>query len=392
MSNLSCCCANLSREESTDELWLLEGENRTAGIIIAVVLCVYILVGVPANVFIIVSVVKHKLYQQPGFLPLLNLAITDLLICMVVMLMNTVSGIAGTFPFGSSDQVRCQFCKLTSVVVIAVYYSSIFSVTLVSMDRFVFIKWPLRYEVVVTASKMVLALVFIWLLSIVISLPPLFGFGQFYFSKIVATCTVDFGRSGGYLLFVVVITLIPVCILIVTNVWLVVIVQRQLRQVYRLYKSCTSEAQKQQFTSELNSKIKSKRNRKELNLIRVFVTIFFANVFTLLPVIALSIASVFVGIANVGLGYAVFSHLVWVAQFVLHPLLEMSIVSEIKQPLLRAWHKCGPSLPEASGPSSSGDHVPQGEQVPRSGKRCCCRCGFLKLWVVAVLPQSTVAT
>lgn len=380
-SNLTCSTGNLSRHALTEDLWTLEDELRTSGLVVAVVLIFYVLIGVPSNFFIIASIAKHKLYQQPAFIPLLSLASTDLLICIVTLPINIMSGIAGKFPLGGSDHARCQICQLGSVFTILLYVS-IFSVTLISVDRFIFIRFPLRYETYVTVRGMVLAIVVAWLISIVVGILPAFKFGQLYFSPYIATCTINFSESKYFVLLLVLVVTVPISVLLVTNLWVLCIVQKHLRRIYALYRSCSSDDHKQQLYRKLNGCIRSERNRKQLNIIHAFGAIFFANIFTWLPLIGLFAASATVGLDAVPVGYAAFAYLVCVSQSVLHPLLQISAVSEIKQPILKLWRRCsGSTAPEEATP-----HKDCGR------KHGLCGCGLFGTCSAAMLPEFTGGT
>ena len=53
MDNTSCSdLSNLSHELITEENWLLEGQYRVNGLVIAVVLVCFVLIGVPFNIYI----------------------------------------------------------------------------------------------------------------------------------------------------------------------------------------------------------------------------------------------------------------------------------------------------------------------------------------------------
>ena len=334
MSNLSCSSSNLSRDSVTEDLWVLEGGLRISGLYTAVFLIIFVLIGVPANVFIIASVIKHKLYRQPAFTPLLNLSLTDLLMCVLMLPLTIVSGVAGDFPLGSSDYIRCQVCQ-SGIAILILLYVSIYSVMLISVDRFIFIKYPLRYEKLVTVKRMFVAVFLTWLVCVGVSILPVFGFGRMYFSPFIATCIINFTESEPFLILLVILALVPISVLLLTDMWILCIVQRHLRQIYVLYRSCSDDAQKQQLARELNRKIKSAHNRKQLNSVRVFGAIFFANVFTWLPVIGLSFASVVVGIDGVPANYTACAYVMLMSQFVLHPIVMISLVSEVYRPILK---------------------------------------------------------
>ena len=78
-------------------------------IVVAVFQLIFLVVGIPSNILVIAAILKNKLLSHPTHLLLLNLAVSDILVCVLVMPFNIVTALAGRFIIGSSDYVRCQF-------------------------------------------------------------------------------------------------------------------------------------------------------------------------------------------------------------------------------------------------------------------------------------------
>ena len=108
---------------------------------------------------------------------LLSLATADLLICIIVLPITIITGIADDFVFGGSDYVRCQVCQMGLLFHIF-SIASMYTVALMSVDRFLYIWKPLRYKNYVIGRPFIAAA---WLLSIAVSVTPLFGFGAIIF-------------------------------------------------------------------------------------------------------------------------------------------------------------------------------------------------------------------
>ena len=80
---------------------------------------------------------------------ILNLAVSNLLTCALIFPFTIITGIAGEFIYGASDHVRCQICQL-GVVYLVLTFVSLNSLALISVDRFLYIKKPLHYNMMVT--------------------------------------------------------------------------------------------------------------------------------------------------------------------------------------------------------------------------------------------------
>ena len=110
-------CANASRNNVTDTAWRLEGENRASGLVSAVLLILLLLIGLPWNLLVIVTIVKQGLYRQPTTILLLNLALSDILMLLLIVTLNTVTGLTGEFLYGTVTMLDVVFVKvITSLV------------------------------------------------------------------------------------------------------------------------------------------------------------------------------------------------------------------------------------------------------------------------------------
>ena len=158
---LQLVCSNFSQDVLTPHLWLA-GEFRPAALSLGIVLCLFVGIGVPWNLIVICIIVKKRLFKQPAILLLFNLAVTDFLFCAVVMPINLVTAIAGEFIFGSSDYARCQACQMAGIVLDVVLLMSVYSIALLSLDRFLYVRKPLDYESIVTLKRVIAILVVCW--------------------------------------------------------------------------------------------------------------------------------------------------------------------------------------------------------------------------------------
>ena len=92
----------------------------------------FVLIGLPANAVIIVSTLRKSRKDITRIL-LLNLAVSDFLVCLLVMPFTVVAGFAGGFIFGNSDYIRCQVCQ-TGVIFMILTILSVNILGLISVD------------------------------------------------------------------------------------------------------------------------------------------------------------------------------------------------------------------------------------------------------------------
>lgn len=291
------------------------------------------LTGVPLNLYVICKILWKRLFTQPTYLLLLNLAVADLLACLVSLPFNIASGFVGHFSFGNSDYIRCQVCKISAFFVLLTNLS-FFNLALISLDRFAFFKIPLRYNVIITAKKTALALLGIWVLSTALVIPHLFGYGDVSFSTscgFIFTAPNHIKRSIVSLIVSSIVFSAVMLVLIITNVWIVCIALKQIK--------ATSKAENIQLQpisdeAQTNEQLKGKKAKekklakKQFKLFKVFGGILLVDIITLLPAIALVIALVFT--TSVPTGFWLFVLICIMSQVTFHPLVEAFLTPKLR--------------------------------------------------------------
>ena len=379
-----CYASNVSSESITAAEWssaVLGERNRVNGVIMAVVLTIFLVIGAFLNLAVIVSIVKKKLFSKPTFLLLLNLSVTDFFFCAIVMPFDIVTGFAGEFVFGSSDLVRCRVCKV-GVIITILAFLSLHSVALISVDRLLFIKKPLRYHKIVTIERIVVIMVLTWCACIGISLPPLFGFGQINYIQKLFHCGLDLTSHNLYVILLVGEALVQLLALVISSLWVALIAQKHLKQIYR-----TGD---QQEIANQHRVAKKQILKRQFHLIRVFGAIIIANILTWIPIMALAVGATIVD--DIPIEYIVFSYLCFLFQPVVHPLLEASLISEIEFPFLKRLRPCRKSRLHEEETCSWRCGLEVGFNGLRVGcvdRDCVCRvCGLLDACSVAALTNT----
>ena len=419
----SCYRVDPSADSINDSAWTYTSQPdseqfRINGFVLASFLTIILLVGTILNVLVAAIICRKHLYTQPTFLLLLNLSVTDLLLCVLVMPFHIITGFSGEFVFGNSDLIRCRVCKIAMVLTVLIA-QSLYSVSLLSFDRFLFITKPLRYHQFVRIKTIVPAIFLTWLISISIGLPPLFEVGQINYSQALFHCTLDIHEETVYTLILVFAALPPLTVIIVFTIWVACIAQNQLRKVYKTQLSFTSAAEKLDSTMRtVYKRTKKRRSQLQFHLVRVFGAIIVINIVTWLPMLGWICAAAATSKQDIPLFFKSMAYISFLTQPALHPILEASLISEIKEPLKRVFGGvvscvrcevcgCGGGGGEVSPtPSPSSDSagrrrrcvqcdcgvVVNGVRVGRVGGAWACSvCGVLDLCSVLVLPPTDEA-
>ena len=333
----SCYEVNVSSDSINETAWTYTSQTslkqyRINGYLLASIMSLFLLLGTSFNLVVTAIIVKKRLYTQPTFILLLNLSVTDFFLCVLVMPFHVVTGFSGEFIFGGSDYVRCKVCKIAVIVPILIS-QSLYSVSLLSIDRFIFIKKPLHYHRIVTLKSVIPAIITTWLISITISVPPLFGIGQINYSQALFHCTLDIHEAKVYTLFLVAAALPPLTAIITSSLWVACIAQKHLRSVYKTQLSIIKNSEKQEFLQAIYKRAQRKKSKLQFHLVRVFGAIIVVNVITWMPMLSWICAAAAINKQDIPLFYKSMTYLFFLLQPLLHPALEASLISDIKQPL-----------------------------------------------------------
>lgn len=70
------------------------------------------------------------------------------------------------------------FCDIWAAVDVLCCTASIMSLCVISIDRYIGVRYPLQYPMIVTEKRALLAMLGVWILAFVISIGPLLGWKQ----------------------------------------------------------------------------------------------------------------------------------------------------------------------------------------------------------------------
>ena len=136
--------------------------------LITTVLGAIILFTICGNCLVILSVcLDRKLRKTPNIL-IINLAVADLCVALLVMPFATANQIAGRWIFGR------ELCNLYVSFDMLACTASIATLCVISLDRYLVITRPLRYAPKRKPKLMLMFIAIVWFTSILISTSPLF--------------------------------------------------------------------------------------------------------------------------------------------------------------------------------------------------------------------------
>lgn len=337
-TNFSCFNDSLSVDSFTENVWSLEPivSSDQATLIFVTIMCfVFIILGIPWNLTVFFIVLKKKIYtEEAAVVLLLNLVLTNLFLSIYIIPFNLVPGITREFRFGDSDVIRCKVCQ-TGMIFSTLLLVILNNFALLSVDRLIYIKLAIYYYRLVNPGKMVIGVLVIWMASILIALPPVFGFGELFFSTAVGICTIKFSGFGRYtkniyyLAVILIAILIPLLVLIGTNSWVIFIAQKHIRRVY-----ADTKASKKQFRKSFYQDIIKRHNTIQTNFITIYAGIFITFIITWTPILI----RILIGLVDEDLEFTSpvrimgsLAYITLLSQIVVYPTLMAILMPEVRR-------------------------------------------------------------
>ncbi|XP_056135127.1 leukotriene B4 receptor 1 [Lampris incognitus] len=139
-------------------------EGFAGGTVVAcVILGLSFLVGAPGNLLVIWTILKHVKKRSHTVVIILHLAAADLLVLITLPLW--IYSLAQSWVFGETS------CKAITFVINACMYSSVFLITLMSVERFVAVRHPFVSAEWRRKQALNKVLLVLWVVSFLFSVP-----------------------------------------------------------------------------------------------------------------------------------------------------------------------------------------------------------------------------
>ena len=174
-----------------------DAETVTVGtgeaLLFVVFTSICIVTTIVGNILVILSVFTYKpLRNVPNFF-IVSLAVADLAVAICVMPYHIANYILGRWVFGTI------FCNLWLTFDVLTCTASILNLCAIAIDRYYAIHNPLFYAQKRTVNRVLVCIGIVWLVSGLISIPPLVGWnnssGQGLYDATTGVCTLTDERS-----------------------------------------------------------------------------------------------------------------------------------------------------------------------------------------------------
>ncbi|XP_041427552.1 G-protein coupled receptor 161 [Xenopus laevis] len=168
------------------------GPTKVAESIAIIIIDILICLG---NLVIVVTLYKRSYLLSLSNKFVFSLTLSNLLLSMLVLPFVVVSSILREWIFG------VVWCNFSALLYMLISSASMLTLGIIAIDRYYAVLYPMVYPMKITGNRAVLALVYVWLHSLIGCLPPLFGWSTLEFDHFKWMCVAAWHKEAGYTAF-----------------------------------------------------------------------------------------------------------------------------------------------------------------------------------------------
>lgn len=223
-------CASEVEELHGSVLGLQLAVPEWEALLTALVLSVIIVLTIIGNILVILSVFTYKPLRIVQNFFIVSLAVADLTVALLVLPFNVAYSILGRWEFG------IHLCKLWLTCDVLCCTSSILNLCAIALDRYWAITDPINYAQKRTVGRVLLLISGVWLLSLLISSPPLIGWNDWP-DEFTSATPCELTSQRGYVIYSSLGSFfIPLAIMTIVYIEIFVATRRRLRERARANK------------------------------------------------------------------------------------------------------------------------------------------------------------
>ena len=178
------------------------------------------------NISVLSVISKYRnLRSTPNYF-IANLVVSDLLYAIFGSTALAITTITKAWLLGHT------YCYFIGVTNITLWFSSVWTLVVISFNRFVAVYKPLRVRSLFTTKRILFVIASIWFVAIVISTSPLLGWSEVVAGK--NYCTINAQKDKSYIITVMIINyFIPAIMLPITYYKINMILRAQKRKLFQ---------------------------------------------------------------------------------------------------------------------------------------------------------------
>ena len=286
---------------------------------IATVIAIEMIIALVINLFItIFTLCNPKILKNPSIIFLTNFVVTNIFLVIAYMPSIVITASAGEWILGDTPEQKNGTCQLMGFIYLYSYYIITFTLTLISIDRFLFIVKPHLHKRFMKTWVAVILILAVSLLSLVLCTFNVVGIGSYEFEIFTAACIPQWPENVAYLTLILMVLFSCVAIIIVTTLWTFCFTRNFLKRT----KDRTT-------ATSTNSPGQNLYNRRIRRIIGMFSMILIATIITYAPLILVSILGVTIGFQNVPTDLGIVILTFFLSNTITNPLIQSYFRKEL---------------------------------------------------------------
>ncbi|KAF3823452.1 G-protein coupled receptor 161 [Mirounga leonina] len=169
-----------------------EGGAVITDFITIIIITIFVCLG---NLVIVVTLYKKSYLLTLSNKFVFSLTLSNFLLSVLVLPFVATSSIRREWIFG------VVWCNFSALLYLLISSASMLTLGVIAVDRYYAVLYPMVYPMKITGNRAVMALVYIWLHSLIGCLPPLFGWSSVEFDEFKWMCVAAWHREPGYTAF-----------------------------------------------------------------------------------------------------------------------------------------------------------------------------------------------
>ena len=189
------------------------------GPLLASVIAVELAISFITNSFIFLYTLCHpRILKQPSIIFLTNFIVINLLINIIYFPSLIISAAAGEWVFGGNLSEKVASCEFVGFIYLYTAFLTTFTLTVISIDRFLLIAKSLLYKRFVKNWVAVILIVAIWTLSGCIACLPIFLEEAHYsYNNYASTCILNENDTNGLVILFYIVIFLSVAVIVLTT-------------------------------------------------------------------------------------------------------------------------------------------------------------------------------
>jgi len=146
--------------------------ERIVSLAVPILFGIIVVVGLLGNLLVVIVVMANQQMRSTTNLLIINLALADLLFIVFCVPFTAVDYMLPYWPFGD------VWCKMVQYLIVVTAYASVYTLVLMSLDRFLAVVHPIASIYVRTERNASSAIMVTWVLIVLLALPVLARHGE----------------------------------------------------------------------------------------------------------------------------------------------------------------------------------------------------------------------